>query len=83
MRKQPVPQDEGFYLEFQRVGGAVKVTAVDPETGIEASIVGDPRAGEAVLGRAAAQKLRYVLDKRSREVQADPARRPRGRGELV
>jgi hypothetical protein len=82
MSKQPTPEDEGFYLEFQRIGSAVKVTAIDPESGVEVSIVGDPRAGEAVLGRTATQKLRYVLDKRARAGQAQPSR-PRGRGELV
>ena len=80
MNKQPGPSDEGFYLEFQRLGNVVKVTAVDPATGLEASIVGDPRAGEAVLGRAAARKLRYVLDKRAR---TETEQRPRGRGEVV
>lgn len=50
-------------FEFTRVGGAVKVTAVDPETGIEATIVGDPAAGEAALKRLARQKLDYVLAK--------------------
>lgn len=83
MSRPPPPEDEGFLLEFQRLGGAVKVTAVDPATGVEASIVGDPRAGEAVLGRAAAQKLRYVLNRRARAAEAGQNRGPRGRGELV
>lgn len=53
-------------FEFVRVGGAVKVTAVDPATGAEASIVGDPAAGEAALKRLARQKLDYVLAKGAR-----------------
>jgi hypothetical protein len=80
MSRQPDPS-EGFYLEFQRVGSVVKVTAVDPATGVEVSIVGDPRAGEAALGRTAAQKLRYVIEKRAKAEAQE--RRPRGRGELV
>lgn len=80
MSRQPDPSAEGFYLEFQRHGSAVKVTAVDPATGVEVSIVGDPRAGEAALGRIAAQKLRYVLEKRAR---AEPPQARRGRGQLV
>lgn len=52
-------------FEFLRVGTAVKVTAVDVETGIEASIVGDPTAGEATLKRLARQKLDYVRAKQS------------------
>jgi hypothetical protein len=51
-------------FEFLHVGTAVKVTAVDVATGIEASIVGDPAAGEAMLKRLARQKLEYVLAKR-------------------
>lgn len=50
--------------EFLRVGGAVKVTAVDGATGTEATIIGDPSAGEAALKRLARQKLDYVLKRR-------------------
>ena len=50
-------------FEFIRMGGSVKVTAVDAETGTEAVIVGDPAAGEAALKRLARQKLDYVLAK--------------------
>lgn len=50
-------------FEFVRVGAAVKVTAVDAATGTEATIVGDPAAGEAMLKRLARQKLAYVLAK--------------------
>ena len=53
-------------FEFVRVGAAVKVTAVDPATGTEATIVGDPAAGEAALRRLARQKLDYVLAKAGR-----------------
>jgi Domain of unknown function (DUF6898) len=52
-------------FEFLRIGKALKVTAVDAETGIEASIVGDPHASEASLRRLAAQKLAYVINRRS------------------
>ncbi len=54
-------------FEFQRVGGAVKVTAVDAATGIEATIVGDPAAGEAALKRIARQKLDYVMARQGRK----------------
>jgi hypothetical protein len=52
-------------FEIIRVGSAVKVTAVDSATGIEAVIVGDPAASEAELKRLARQKLDYVLSKRA------------------
>jgi hypothetical protein len=53
-------------FEFHRVGAYVKVSAVDPETLTEVSIVGDPSAGEAALKGAAVRKLAYVL-KRNRK----------------
>ena len=50
-------------FEFVRVGAALKVTAVDPASGTEATIIADPNAGEATLKRLARQKLEYVLAK--------------------
>jgi hypothetical protein len=51
-------------FEFIQIGAAVKVTAVDTASGVEAVIVGDPAAGEATLKKLARQKLDYVLAKR-------------------
>lgn len=48
-------------FEFLRVGTALKVTAVDAATGIEAVLVGDPNAGQETLRRLARQKLDYVM----------------------
>ncbi len=58
------PKD--ILIEIQQIGNAVKVAAIDPETLIEVSIVGSPRAGEDALKRAAARKLAYVLGKNRR-----------------
>ncbi|MDH3594651.1 MAG: hypothetical protein OEU09_01050 [Rhodospirillales bacterium] len=55
-------------FEFHRVGAYVKVSAVDPVTLTEVSIVGDPSAGETALKQAADRKLTYVL-KRNRETR--------------
>ncbi|MEX2454743.1 MAG: hypothetical protein WD470_08560 [Rhodospirillaceae bacterium] len=52
-------------LEFQQIGNAVKVTAVDSATLVEVSIVGPASAGQKVLKRNAINKLRYVLFKRN------------------
>lgn len=52
--------------ELRRIGGAVKVTAVDPVTGTEISMIGDPAVGEAALKRLARQKLDYVMAKNER-----------------
>lgn len=57
-------EEREVIFEFIRVGAALKVTAVDAQTGIEASIVGDPAAGETSLRRIAKQKLDYVMSRR-------------------
>ncbi len=54
-------------LEFQSVGNSVKVTAIDPLTLIEVSIVGSATAGEEILKRTAIRKLEYMLAKRGAE----------------
>lgn len=52
-------------FEFVLIGTAMKITAVDAETGVEATIVGDPRAGRETLRRLARQKLDYVMRKKA------------------
>jgi len=49
--------DHGFLIEFVRMGNVTKVSAIDPETGIEVSIMGPTNAGEAILTRNAVAKL--------------------------
>ena len=62
--------DEGEVLiEVRRVGNAVKVTALDPVTLTEATIVGSPRDGEEVLKRTVVAKLRYVLNKSASQAE--------------
>jgi hypothetical protein len=62
------------FLEFQRVGQFVKVTAIDPESLTEVSIMGPPSVSEDTLGRNAMRKLAYVLSRKS-ETRAAPANR--------
>jgi hypothetical protein len=50
-------------FEYRRIGASVKVTAIDPKTGREVSIVGPASAGERALAETAAKKLRYVLSR--------------------
>lgn len=57
-------RDNGVIFEFISVGAYVKVSAIDPLTGTEVSIVGDPMSGEAALRRTALRKLKFVLEKR-------------------
>lgn len=60
----------GTIYEMIAIGRYVKVTAVDTRSGIEATIVGDPRRGEKALRDAAARKLRYVMEKKARGGEA-------------
>ncbi len=52
-------------IEFHCVGAYVKVSAIDPDSLTEVSIVGDPQAGEAMLKRLAVQRLEYVLARKA------------------
>lgn len=56
-------EDEGYIVEFYSVGGSVKVTAVDPVSLREVSIVGSPRVSRQELATLAVRKLKYVLHK--------------------
>jgi len=58
-----MPANREVILEFHQVGAYVKVSAVDPVTLTEVSIVGNPAAGEAALRRAAIRKLEYVMQR--------------------
>jgi hypothetical protein len=53
-----------IYVEFVIQGNAVKATAIDPATGVEASVVGPANAAQAVMVQAARRKLEYVLRKK-------------------
>lgn len=54
----------GYLIEFIQMGHVVKVTAIDPRTGREVSIVGDPAAGKTALTRLAVRKMEYVKNKK-------------------
>lgn len=53
-----------IYIEFHRLGGFVKVSAMDTITMTEISIQGPPGAGETALKEAALRRLEYVLRKK-------------------
>ncbi|MDP6573455.1 MAG: hypothetical protein QGI06_08100 [Rhodospirillales bacterium] len=53
-------------FEFRRIGKFLKVTAIDPDTNIEVSMVGNPRYSQEMLKRVATRKLVYVIAKRLR-----------------
>lgn len=51
-------------VEFQQIGNAVKVTAIDTKSMVEVSIMGPASAGEELLKHNAINKLNYVLSKK-------------------
>jgi len=55
--------EEGYIIEFHRVGNAVKVTALDPATLVEVSIIGPTNARDTELTRLVVRKLEYMLAK--------------------
>ncbi len=59
--------DNRVIVEFIKVGNYIKVSAVDPVSLLEVSIVGDPASGEELLKRTALNKLRYVMAKNSKD----------------
>jgi hypothetical protein len=53
-----------IFVEFIQLGSTVKATAIDPETGLEASIVGPASAPRSLLAENARKKLDYVKAKK-------------------
>ena len=73
-----------FLIEYQVLGKSVKVSAIDPATLTEVSIVGPASAGEEALARNAVNKLKFVLAKKKQPPpEPPPELPPRGRGKLV
>ena len=57
---------EDIIIEYHRIGASVKVSAFDPESLTEVSIVGPANAGEETLKRNVLRKLEFVLAKKKR-----------------
>lgn len=57
-------------FEFVQQGRYVKVTAIEPITNTEVSVVGDSGASPDTLKRVALNKLRYVLTRAQGQVHA-------------
>jgi hypothetical protein len=62
----PRHSGENYIVEFLQVGNAVKVSAVDPATGTEVSVVGSPLMSRDQMARTAIQKLEYRLRQRGK-----------------
>lgn len=61
----PSSEQTEYLVEFHQVGNTIKVSALDPVSNTEVSIVGDPAASQDELTRIAVQKLEYVLAKKA------------------
>ena len=59
------PRPGEIYIEFKQVGQAMKVTAVDAATGIEAVVMGPASAAQTDLQKVAVRKLKAQIDKAS------------------
>lgn len=74
--------DADCLIEIVALGNALKVTAIDPQTGAETSIVGDPSASTAHLAMLATRKLRRLQNQPATEASPNgadtSARRRRG-----
>ena len=56
-------------FEFRRVGTALRVCAIDPDTRTEVIMIGDPKQSVAVLKRLAIRKLIYVMRKKGIKIR--------------
>ena len=63
----PMTGTDNYIIEFTQVGANVKVTAIDPRTLTEVSIVGGAQYSQEFLSRQAVKKLEYVLAKKRSE----------------
>ncbi|HEU5047446.1 MAG TPA: hypothetical protein VFT64_06335 [Rickettsiales bacterium] len=62
MEKQNTHQ---YLLEFVALEGSVKVTALEPESGVEASVICPATATRKDMTDLAIRKLHYVLKKKN------------------
>jgi|TARA_B110000037_G_C16688980_1_gene329953 hypothetical protein len=59
----PPFDDKRVIIEFIKVGAYVKVSAIDPLSSVEVSIVGDPASSQERLKSTVLKKLNFVLSK--------------------
>jgi hypothetical protein len=57
-------EPQGYIVEFRVVGKSVKVTALDPVSLLEVSIIGSPLMPRKLLSRHAVRKLESMMKKR-------------------
>lgn len=60
-----------FYLEYFQLGPQVKVMAIDPETGIEVSIIAPESATKDEMTRVAVDKLKRMIAKTASQTKEE------------
>jgi len=58
---------EEYMFEIREVGNIMRVTVIDPYTGIEIVVVGSPQMSLFSLKVNAVRKLKYVIAKKEKE----------------
>ncbi len=53
-----------IYVEFVILGNSLKATAIDPETGLEATVIGPANAAQSTMAQAARRKLEFMAKKK-------------------
>ncbi|MEO1067484.1 MAG: serine hydroxymethyltransferase [Pseudomonadota bacterium] len=74
---------EEIYLEFIKVGHQVKVTAIDPPTGEEVSIIAPATASQNDMSKVAVDKLKRRLRMRDAGMTPEEQQNPRRRGVYI
>ena len=59
-----MPERE-IFVEFVTLGNSLKATAIDGQSGIEASVIGPAGAPRSTMAEAARRKLEFLLKKNS------------------
>jgi hypothetical protein len=63
----PMSETDNYIIEFTQIGGSVKVTAFDPRTLTEVTIVGAANYSQEFLTRQVVKKLEFMLAKKAAE----------------
>ena len=60
--RNTMPKD--IFVEFVILGNSLKATAIDPESGLEASVIGPANAPRGAMAQAARNKLNFMAKKK-------------------
>ena len=75
--------NDGYIIEFVPMGNSVKVSAMDPVTLTEVSIIGPRTAGQEELQRNVLNKLQYVLTKEKNVEEKQSADKRSSKGGII